>query len=305
MSKLEKKNINRIETLDWLRGLMAISIMLYHLWSWIYYPLNSSSTLGRFGIYGVAIFFVLSGLSMAIVYNNYFVSIKKAINFFIRRIFRIWPLLWIACILVAIPEVINNNGYDWKLFLINITTLFGFISPSKYMVIGAWSIGNEIVYYALTPFIILLYNKNKFYGNIILMLSVITGLLFAFYYLDSEIKLENQWHIYVNPLNNLFLYISGIGIYYNYTSFSINSNWNYLLLIVSLTFFCFLPFNGDQIEIVTGFGRVIFTTLSILVVFCFYKLKVNYYSVFKKMLENIGIATYGIYLIHPFIYRYL
>ncbi len=62
---------NRIESLDWLRGLMAIAIMFYHLTSWHITPLDSSSVLGRLGIYGVSVFFILSGLSMAVVYSNF------------------------------------------------------------------------------------------------------------------------------------------------------------------------------------------------------------------------------------------
>ena len=145
----------RIETLDWLRGLMALSIMFYHLSCWIIRPLDSANPLGRLGIYGVSIFFVLSGLSMAIVYNSYVKSIRTSINFYVRRIFRIWPLFWVACILTILPQVLKTGTYSWKHLFINITTLFGFIKPAAYIPTGAWSIGNEMVYYALTPLIFL------------------------------------------------------------------------------------------------------------------------------------------------------
>ena len=58
---------DRIESLDWLRGLMAVSIMIYHLTGGLFFTLDSSSVLGRLGVYGVSVFFVLSGLSMAVV----------------------------------------------------------------------------------------------------------------------------------------------------------------------------------------------------------------------------------------------
>ena len=70
--------VNRIESLDWLRGLMAIAIMFYHLTSWHISPLDSSNILGRLGIYGVSVFFVLSGLSMAVVYSSFIVDVKTA-----------------------------------------------------------------------------------------------------------------------------------------------------------------------------------------------------------------------------------
>ncbi|MFH4113324.1 acyltransferase family protein, partial [Acinetobacter baumannii] len=63
--------MKRYESLDWLRGLMAFAIMIYHLVSWQLFHPEAGSLLGNFGIYGVSIFFVLSGLSMAIVYSNF------------------------------------------------------------------------------------------------------------------------------------------------------------------------------------------------------------------------------------------
>nr|WP_279290178.1 hypothetical protein [Clostridium cibarium] len=70
--------------------------MAYHLYYWRVAPLNADSCLGRLGIYAVSIFFILSGLSMAIVYNGFINSIKTSFVFLVRRIFRIWPLLWIV-----------------------------------------------------------------------------------------------------------------------------------------------------------------------------------------------------------------
>jgi len=54
------KNINKesthIESLDYLRGVMALSVMIYHLKSWNLYHPDASTLLGRLGIYAVAIF---------------------------------------------------------------------------------------------------------------------------------------------------------------------------------------------------------------------------------------------------------
>lgn len=129
-----------------------------------YAPLDSSNALGRLGVYGVSIFFILSGLSVAIVYNASIKDITTSINLFIRRILRIWPLLWVVCFLIFFKMYMSGT-YSWKLLLINITTLFGFIKPTAYLATGAWSIGNEMVYYALTPLIFYLYNYKKRVGN--------------------------------------------------------------------------------------------------------------------------------------------
>lgn len=299
----ELKN-SRIETLDWLRGLMALSIMFYHLTIWIIYPLDSSNTLGRLGIYGVSIFFVLSGLSMAVVYNAYINSIKTSINFYVRRIFRIWPLLWIVCTLAIIPQILRTGTYDWNHLFLNVTTLFGFIKPSASIAVGAWSIGNEMVYYALTPLIFYLYNYKKWIGNVFFLASLSVGMVFAFNLLKPDIPLPDQWELYVNPFNNLYLYVMGIAIYYNFRDIDVNSMLNIIILVVAVSLFCFLPFEGNQISIVSGNGRLIYTVLSFIIVLCFYKLKIQLPDILGYALETFGIATYGVYLIHPIVYFY-
>ncbi len=152
----------RIESLDWLRGLMAISIMVYHLTGLLFYSTDSSSLLGRLGIYGVTIFFIISGLSMALVYSRLISNLATSISFYIRRIFRIWPLLWICIFLITIPNLISNKPVNVLQIIANMTTLFGFVKPGFYMNAGAWSIGNEMVYYALTPMFLILYNQKKY-----------------------------------------------------------------------------------------------------------------------------------------------
>jgi exopolysaccharide production protein ExoZ len=301
---MSEKKSSRIETLDWLRGLMALSIMFYHLTIWIIAPQDSSSPLGRLGVYGVSIFFILSGLSMAIVYNRYIKSVISSVRFFIRRIFRIWPLMWIVCIMAVLPDVVKTGNIDWYLMFLNVTTLFGFLEPTAYIATGAWSIGNEMVYYAVTPLIIILYNYRKWAGNLFFLLSLAIGMYFAFVLLNPGIKVAAQWELYVNPFNNFFLYVLGFAIYYNFRDIEFNKTLNLTILIVSVLLFCFLPFDGNQIVIVSGIGRVAFVTISFLIVLCFYKMKLTLPKVISYTLETFGIATYGVYLIHPVVYQY-
>lgn len=284
---------------------MALSIMFYHLTCWTIFPLDSSNALGRLGVYGVSIFFVLSGLSMAIVYNVYINSIRTSINFYVRRGFRIWPLLWVACIFAILPDIIKTGTYNWELLFLNVTTLFGFIKPTAYILTGAWSIGNEMVYYALTPLIFFLYNYKKWVGNVFFIICLSIGMLFAFNLLNPNKGLTDQWTLYVNPFNNLYLYVMGIAIFYNFRDLNINSKLNIVLLVVAVALFCLLPFKGDQISIVSGMGRLVFTVLSFIMVLCFYKLRIKLPDFLNNTLEAFGIATYGVYLIHPIVYLYL
>ena len=298
----------RVESLDWLRGLMAISIMLYHLTCFIIHPLNSNSLLGRLGIYGVSIFFILSGLSIAIAYSRFIKDLRTSIYFMIRRICRIWPLLWVCIALLILPSVLAGRfNIPISRILLNITTLFGFVQTGAYLNAGAWSLGSEMVFYAMTPIIIILYENNRLYGNIVLALSFVVMVIFSFFLLNKGITISDQWSTYINPFNNLFLYVSGIAIFYNLRNVKVPDMAAIIAFVISGVFFIWFPVAGDQVSIVTGVNRILFVAAAILMVISFYK-----YSAYDRVpkvllvpLEQFGIATYGVYLFHPLVHSYL
>ena len=293
----------RNEPLDWLRGLLAAAIMLYHLAAWQIAQPDASSLLGRLGVYGVSMFFILSGLSIALVYHRFITDGSTAGRFFVRRIFRIWPLLWLAIICVTGARLLQGKPTDWTQLLLNLTTLFGFVSPANYINTGAWSIGNEMVYYALTPAIIAVYNRNKHAGNLITGATIAIGLVFSHALLHAEISLADQWVTYVNPLNNLFLYCCGIALYYNATHIRLSKATCLAILAVGASVFVWYPVAGDQIHILTGWNRVVFCIASVCMVLAFYKSAMPISRVLALPLTQLGLATYGVYLLHPVVWN--
>jgi exopolysaccharide production protein ExoZ len=296
---------SRFISLDWQRGLLALSIMLYHLALWKLDKPDSAQILGRLGIYAVSMFFVLSGLSMALVYNNNIHNLQSACNFFIRRIFRIWPLLWLAIFAVTFGNLAFNKEINWFVVILNLTTIFGFTNPSLYINTGAWSIGNEMVYYALTPGLIYIFNKKIIYGNIFLAVTLFVGVYFSAYLMSPQQTLAMQWEYYINPFNNLYFYCAGVAIFYNIKNNTFNNKTALTLLFISLALFIYYPAVGDQINIVTGHGRFIFSFASILMVIAFYGLKITFPYFLSGSLTRLGIITYGVYLLHPVVYQFL
>ena len=300
---------------------MAIGIMLYHLHWWLLYLPGSNTLLGRLGFYAVSIFFILSGLSMAVVYNAVIDNVRQAIRFEIKRIFRIWPLMWLAILLTIIPSLVDSSGIknlgsgayrkagivlfcigasifagntiikkmtrnvppdtalsvmvakirknwmvyaglalllavallalrypqvdQWRVLLINLTSTFSIFSRNEYIVTGGWSIGNEMLYYALTPMILALYNKRIAFGNMLTVASILIASYYSVYALSDQRPFTDQWVMYIHPLNHLYLYCMGIFIYYNFTSWRINDMLNIVVLAVAALLFIFIPFHGD------------------------------------------------------------
>ena len=299
MSVMQGRN----ESVDWLRGLLAAAIMVYHLTAWEIEQPDASSLLGRLGIYGVSMFFILSGLSIALVYHRFIVDMATAGRYFVRRIFRIWPLLWLAVIVVTAARALQGTNPDWTQVLLNLTTLFGFVSPSNYINTGAWSIGNEMVYYVLTPAFIAVYKRSKHAGNLLTGGAAAIGLVFSHVLLSAQTPLANQWDTYVNPLNNLFLYCSGIALYYNVDHLRPSKMLCATVLAIGMMIFLWYPVDGDQIRTVTGWNRIVFCGAAISVVFAFYKNTSNPGRLFTSLLTQLGLATYGVYLLHPIVWN--
>ena len=297
---------NRIESIDWLRAILAISIVIYHLISWTNFNFNSSHILSRIAIGGVSMFFIISGLCLSIIYEKININNSEIFQFYYSRILRIWPLFWLVAILTLILSHLNNTKIDQSIpsIVLNFTTLFSLFSSTKTFVTGSWTIGNEIVFYLFTPFILVTYRYKKIIGNIIFLISLFIGIYFSMFKLDSSKNLDDQWTFFIHPLNNLFLFILGIAMYNNFKKTNLHPIIIYSILIFSSLIFCFLPLGGDNINIVTGLGRSIFIILYFLIVFSVYKFPLKSNEINLKFIEKIGVATYGIYLLHPIIKGY-
>jgi len=287
----------RREELDWLRGALALSVLSYHCVG----TDDASTLLGKLGIYAVSMFFVISGLSIALAYDSYITDIGSSFRFLIRRLFRILPLLWLCVGFAVLLGSMQGVRYGAGKVLLSLTGLFGFVKPTAYMVKGGWSIGNELVYYALTPFLIYAFHLRRWLGFLITGASFAVALIFAFYLLDPGVALPKQWSIYINPLNNLFLYCAGLAFYYGLRDIEVPRIVRGPLFVLILAAFVAYPATGHRVSIVTGFNRVSMSSISMAIVFAFYKCAPALPQSIGKCLRRVGEATYGVYLLHPFV----
>ena len=240
--------MNRLYNLDYLRGLAAFGIMIYHFISWTSGKFTADTFMARLGLYGVSIFYILSGLTLYYVYfNKMKPSMVEVKSFFKKRIFRIFPLLWLVTIIAIIISRKTPNFYD--LFL-NLSGLFGFIKWDTYFSTGLWSIGNELVFYAFFPFFILF--TKSFKPAMTLLSIALLGffLYFAFFKLDPNLTIEEQWRDYINPLNQVFLFFLGFLIGYFFQKVQMSSKLVITLLVLGISVFIFYPANGNPIVLI-------------------------------------------------------
>ena len=75
------------------------------------------------------------------------------------------------------------------------------------------------------------------------------------------------------------------------------------LLAIGAAVFLGHPVDGNQIHIVTGWNRLAFSAASILIVFAVYQYRGTGWKVLSAPLTHMGLATYGIYLLHPIVWE--
>lgn len=292
--------MERIFGLDYLRGMSALLIVFYHFNSWSFH-LENTNTLTRFGIYGVAIFYILSGLTLYNVYKSKLNTVNEVFVFFQKRIFRLFPLLWLVTILTIFG---SSTNFTIERICLNFSGLFSFFSYNSYIAGGAWSIGNELVFYSVFPIILISFRKHYIfywlYGAITLGLLI----YFAFFLIKPIGELSNQWHIYIHPLNQVFYFVIGIliGVTFKQNVSLENKNSSYLIILISLIIFIIYPVN-TKIELIHGNNRLIFSALCVLMTFGFYKLKKMTFQFLHVLLNWIGEISYTIYLMHPIVWN--
>lgn len=281
----------RIYNLDYLRGLAAFSIMVYHYSLFTYGKPDASTVLGRLGIYGVSIFYVLSGLTLYLAYKNRMNNGKEVAGFFVKRTFRIFPLLWLATIATL---VLYDGLPTMSTIVLNLTGFFGFVAWSDNIATGAWSIGNELVFYSIFPLFFLLMKWSRW-----AMIILLTGFLALYVWFAFRTD-ATTWNVYTNPLNQVFLFAAGFVM--GWITKNINQKLNLLLLTIGVLLFIFLPVEGEQMSLVAGWNRMIFSGICILICFSFFKLTKELPEIIDRSLRWLGETSYSLYLLHPLVY---
>ena len=310
-----KVQTKRLYNLDYLRGLAAFGIMVYHYIIFSYSTTFSSDEfLGRIGIYGVALFYILSGLTLFYVYSAKMQPSKTDIvSFAKKRFFRIYPLLWLVTISTIIlnrhfPHINKTSNTEHEVFrwltyvVLNLSGLFAVVKRDSYAATGAWSIGNELVFYLFFPVFILLKNKSKVALSILSVFILATYLYFSFSLLRVNSLLSNQWITYINPLNQFFLFLCGFLIGSIFKNIKFSNAVSLIILFSGLLLFIFYPAFGDQIYLVTGVNRIVFTLSCFLIVLSFYKIDLRFPAIIDRPLTLLGESSYSIYLLHPLVY---
>lgn len=287
---------NRVDTVDFARGLAAVSVMLYHLFHY-----EHIGTASRVGFYFVYAFFVISGFSLYISYASRMQSVADIRNYAIKRFRRIAPLFYLTCafqmVLTGVPRL--------DILALNLSLLFGFANPgATSMVTGGWSIGIEIVFYVAFPLIVICAGRSlaALAGiaviGIVLTIGFVNGLVSGHQKMDSAL-----WTPYTQPIAFFGYFAAGclVGeIYLRYARI-LKGRWFW----IAIFFFSSMPFLGISVEhapeLLTGWKGLLLMSSTMAAVTA-----IAFMSEPKGMLHLVaqwlGRLSYPIYLLHPLVY---
>ena len=300
----------RIIGLDYLRGLCAVLVMLYHYRFEFYGEYPASDFLSRMGIYAVGMFFILSGVSLTVTYKSRFNSIPDVIEFFVRRYFRLSPLYSFLILLTLFIGFIEAqiSGSVWIRprayeLLANFSLLFGLVRL-PYLLGGGWSLGVEVVYYLMFPIVLWLNRASRSWTSFVMCGAFVVSSIISWRLLSARISLVDQWSSYINPVINVPLFLAGVvlGLYVDQLK---NLRLLGLSLVLGICIFALFPTGRESISLVTGINRLVFSSGAIFVVCGAMTPLPRVPKSFHAILDWLGGITYSLYLIHLIVLGYV
>lgn len=256
------------------------------------------------GYVGVSFFFILSGFVLSYSYKTKFQNHKiTKKDFYIARFSRIYPLQFLT-LLLAIPMICFYSSFQILPFLTNLFLVHSFIPKETFFFsfnAPAWSISNEMFFYIIFPFLILI-NNLKSIVYILIPLLLILGI----------VLIPDDYHktiFYVNPVIRSLDFILGILLYCLFSRKKFVSHFSTvkkatILEVLSVVIFLlfFIPHN----IFIRGFRFSIYYWIPMcIIIYTFAQNK----GLISKILSNktlvfLGEISFGFYMIHYLIISY-
>ena len=304
--------MTRVYSIDYLRGVLAFVIMVYYfsLWQQVITP-EASSFLTRFSLYGVSLFFIISGFSLTITYLSKFndMNYHKLFIFYMKRVARIYPLFWLIIFLYLTLLYLSSKTFPNIYQIIsNITLSFSFFNSYNGLTAGSWSIGIEIVFYLFFPFLLFFLNRLKVYSIFSLVIFIVVSMYISAYHMYDDMIQDEYWHIYMNLTNHIYFFLFGVLVAVIYIKrdslFFITKRIVVFSMLITLVLILYYPVDGYVVHLLWKENRFLFSLLSFIlfILVVMYNFHLNERNFLNKGLNYFGEISYTIYLLHPIVY---
>jgi peptidoglycan/LPS O-acetylase OafA/YrhL len=292
--------LDRYDFIDCTRGIAALMVILQHSLESIYPSFKTwSSEIFNFGVFGVTLFFLVSGYVIPI-------SLERSglLIFWVSRFFRLYPLYWLSILITVIFVIFgvmkSAFAIDLMTIIVNLSMLQEFVKYPHILALY-WTLSMELVFYLLCSLLFLV--PKLWHSNKLIYISIF---LFLFFTILSFVFRSNI------PLGRIQILVAAfVGMYSFKLVNRVNKNIpNTKLLLISLillltlifaayTRFMYLP----PLQVA---GEPVFTFFCIInswvfSYFFFFCLMLLRNFKFSKILLSLGSMCYSLYLLHPFV----
>ncbi len=279
MHDLNIVNEDRIRSLDSLRGIAILLVVIYHFTSRFplsYYGFTAKPLVTvSFGYLGVQLFFMISGFVIPIT----LIRCNSQFDFLFKRFARLYPAYWFAIVFTfCAVELVGLPGREVSLqaAMINLTMLQTAFHVAD--VDGAyWSLFHEIVFYGVIS-LVYFYTGRDMRRSLAFLLP----LPVIFYLASFKFKLGFFWFFFVLSFP---LFMAGISMYLIFVQKK--ADWLTLAGIANCALMTLLT--GTSLEI-----AIVFIFMSFLLVVAFHL--PAFFS--NSFLLFFGFISYSLYLIH-------
>jgi exopolysaccharide production protein ExoZ len=221
-------SFQRLRSLDFLRGLAILGVIAVH--STQYFPSGDLVLDGVFGhgARGVQLFYIVSALTMCLMWTLRDGEQNPVKKFYIRRFLRIAPLFWLAVPIHLLVSGLGASywapeGIGFQHIFLTMTFLHGFWPSTINSVIpGGWSIAIEMTFYVLFPFLIRLVGRNRrvyilsaaamWLFNVLLFRDLAMGVFSYHYSTPSDTIIKD--FLYLNFISQSPVFFMGCYLYF-------------------------------------------------------------------------------------------
>ena len=292
----------RDRSLDGLRGVASLSVLLLHLSQRlgdVHYSSFSSSLYDQ-GRKGVSLFFILSALALTMATaRRVSAEIHFKRNFYIRRAFRILPLYWIFVLYwgtVHAPAPVSSLAANFGFFFDGLSLdKFHAVSP------GIWSLQIEETFYLVFP---LLFMRMIDPIQAVCGLCISTIVMFIILRIGLWTGFRSDLSQFLTPFSSHYVFWIGVSLFHLRGSIwfrsllerieSVGKAW-VLDLVAGTALFV----TWSQVDWFSNFA------LSFVVVSSFSSRTLIGRLVRGRLLGLFGKYCYSIYLLHFLILEYL
>lgn len=289
----------KVERIDGLQTLRMIAVLLV---AWMHSGQFLQTPLPDLGIFGVDIFFVISGfiLSLIVLRSSYKSGMHLSVDFMRRRIVRIFPVYWLFALY---PLAHEFHVHDGLVFIPSLLLLPGWRYPSLPTLANfSWTLIFEMFFYLTFGGVLLFASRRR-------AVHAMLGVLAALVFIGALIDIRHPILIIVmNPI--LLEFAMGAIAALLYSREGVRPALGYAILILGWALAIFLYFiprdSSYEMDVLTNHGVMLrgctWGVAAGLIVLGMVLVSPTMRSQFGKYTVILGNASYSTYLLSGYIF---